>query len=64
MNDDLRQRLISGNRNYIQNSNAELRIKTAEHGQYPYAIVIACSDSRVIPEKFFSAGIGEVGWLN
>ena len=60
MKDDIRQRLISGNRNYIQNGNAELRIQTAEHGQQPYAIVISCSDSRVIPEEIFSADIGEI----
>ena len=60
MKDDLRQRLISGNRNFIQNGNAKLRIRTAEYGQKPYAIVIACSDSRVIPEEIFSAGIGEL----
>lgn len=60
MKDDIRQRLISGNRNYIQNGNAELRIRTAEHGQQPYAIVISCSDSRVIPEEIFSADIGEI----
>ena len=60
MNNELMQRLVSGNRNFIQNGNAELRVQTAEHGQHPYAIVIACSDSRVIPEEIFSAGIGEL----
>ena len=60
MNDDLRQRLISGNRNFIQNGDAGLRSHTAEYGQHPYAIVIACSDSRVIPEEIFSTGIGEL----
>ena len=29
-------------------------------GQQPYAIIITCSDSRVIPECVFSAGIGEL----
>ncbi len=29
-------------------------------GQYPYAVIITCSDSRVIPESIFSAGIGEL----
>ena len=38
----------------------ELRQQTAEHGQSPYAIIIACSDSRVIPEAIFSCGIGDL----
>jgi carbonic anhydrase len=38
----------------------EIRMDTAENGQHPYAIVITCSDSRVIPESIFSAGIGEL----
>lgn len=29
-------------------------------GQAPYAVVIACSDSRVVPEAIFSAGLGEL----
>ena len=37
-----------------------LRRQSAEQGQQPYAIVICCSDSRVIPEAIFSAGIGEL----
>jgi carbonic anhydrase len=38
----------------------ELRLKTASEGQHPYAIVICCSDSRVIPEQIFSATIGDL----
>ena len=29
-------------------------------GQHPYALVITCSDSRVIPEEIFNAGPGEL----
>ncbi|MGI5932999.1 MAG: carbonic anhydrase [Eubacterium sp.] len=32
----------------------------ALHGQHPYAVIVSCSDSRVIPEAVFSAGIGEL----
>ena len=35
-------------------------MKTAKEGQHPYAIVITCSDSRVVPESIFSAGIGDL----
>lgn len=37
-----------------------LRLQSCEQGQKPYAIVICCSDSRVLPESLFSAGIGEL----
>ena len=63
---EAKEKLIEGNRNYVE-ANAvygdvskELRLKTAEEGQQPYAIIISCSDSRVIPEAIFSAGIGEL----
>lgn len=38
----------------------QLRQKTAMEGQFPYAIIVTCSDSRVVPESIFSAGIGEL----
>ena len=60
MSCDIKERLIAGNRTYMQSENQKLRIETANHGQHPYAIVIACSDSRVIPEQIFSAEIGEL----
>ncbi len=37
-----------------------IRAATAEHGQKPYAVVVACSDSRVVPEDIFMTGIGEL----
>ena len=60
MSCDIRTRLISGNRTYIESEDQDCRLEATEHGQHPYAIVIACSDSRVIPEQIFSAGIGEL----
>lgn len=38
----------------------QIRRHTCENGQSPYAIVVTCSDSRVIPEGIFTAGIGEI----
>lgn len=58
--DSLIQRLCKGNKDYQKSGSVELRLKTAREGQNPYAIVICCSDSRVIPEQIFSAGIGEL----
>lgn len=59
-------RLKDGNRKYltsvdrIGDISAEARRGTAENGQRPFAIVVACSDSREIPEAIFSCGIGEL----
>ena len=59
-------RLMAGNKEYLiakegkGDISEEIRILTHEYGQKPYAIVIACSDSRVIPEKIFMVGIGDI----
>ena len=63
---EAKKKLIEGNQRYLEaktglgSISMALRRKTAEEGQHPYAIVITCSDSRVIPEHIFSAGIGEL----
>lgn len=59
-------KLKEGNQRYLNASgnsgdvSPAIRKKTCEEGQSPYAIVITCSDSRVIPESIFMAGIGEL----
>ena len=58
-NHSIRERLKKGNARYRALDDAR-RIDTAENGQHPYAIVVCCSDSRVIPEQIFSAGLGEL----
>ena len=65
-NEKVLERLKKGNEEFVQsNKNSgdvslEVRQRTARDGQHPYAIVITCSDSRVIPDAIFSAGIGEL----
>ena len=60
------EKLKRGNEKYMTaekndgNVSLTLRQKTCSEGQFPYAIVVTCSDSRVIPESIFSAGIGEL----
>ena len=60
------ERLLAGNQKYIDakcgigDISKEIRQRTSQHGQAPYAIIVTCSDSRVIPENIFSAGIGEL----
>lgn len=59
-------KLKSGNKAYLNASvntgdiSPAIRKDTCDNGQHPYAIVVTCSDSRVIPESIFSAGIGEL----
>lgn len=60
------KKLKDGNARYLSAKQSEgdvspsIREETCAHGQKPYAIIITCSDSRVIPESIFSAGIGEL----
>lgn len=60
------KRLTEGNSAFLETERNRgdiskgIRLKTAREGQQPYAIVISCSDSRVIPEHIFQAGIGEL----
>ncbi len=59
-------KLKEGNKKYIGakfssgDISQDVRYKTYAEGQSPYAIIVTCSDSRVIPESIFSAGIGEL----
>jgi carbonic anhydrase len=60
------EELKAGNEEYIQKGlisgdvSGDMRLKSARLGQHPKAIVITCSDSRVIPEVIFNTGIGEL----
>jgi carbonic anhydrase len=63
--DEIIQRLKEGNKRFIADKldgmlqNANLREELSE-GQSPYAIVLGCADSRVIPELIFDTGLGEL----
>lgn len=60
------RKLQQGNEKYLKAAanpgdiSPEIRKDTYENGQHPYAIVVTCADSRVIPENMFLAGIGEL----
>ncbi len=60
------EKLRAGNRAFLGASSnpgdvsPSVREKTCREGQRPYAVILACSDSRVLPESIFSAGIGEL----
>ena len=58
-NEEVLERLKKGNEIYIRDGwnhgdvSLPIRQKTAREGQHPYAIVITCSDARVIPDAIF-----------
>ena len=58
-------KLLKGNRNFV-NGTPTADIMSLEHlkkyafHQEPYAVVLSCSDSRVVPEIIFDCGIGEL----
>jgi len=64
-NEEVINRLQHGNQNFVadkvdgklQNSN---RRKELTEGQQPFAIVLSCADSRVVPELAFDTGLGEL----
>ncbi len=64
--DNALKKLMDGNKRYVEtNTNhgdvsSAIRLKTSRKGQEPFAVVVTCSDSRVIPETIFSASIGEL----
>lgn len=63
--DQVMSRLKEGNERYTQDSlNRELQDNSRRDeltgGQEPYAIVLSCADSRVVPELAFDAGLGEL----
>ena len=64
--DQTLKKLLDGNQAYLDSRleigdiSPDARIETAEHGQEPIAIIITCSDSRVIPEAIFHCGIGDL----
>ena len=61
------KKLLDGNieymeakRNHLGDISKEKREHTHHNGQNPMACIICCSDSRVIPEKIFMVGIGDL----
>ncbi len=57
-------RLKAGNKRFIENRQAKRdlsrQVLDTSAGQFPYAVVLGCIDSRVPPELVFDLGIGDV----
>jgi carbonic anhydrase len=63
--DQVRERLQAGNARYqagtSQHPDQDLhRRRALEKGQNPFAVVLACADSRVSPEILFDQGLGDL----
>ena len=64
--DEALRRLAEGNRIYMEALDHKRDLSPArirelfENGQRPFATIITCADSRVVPEHAFMAGLGEL----
>lgn len=60
------EKLKQGNQKFVDakindsDVSLALREKLVKDGQNPFAVVISCSDSRVIPEDMFMCGLGDI----
>jgi carbonic anhydrase len=62
---EAKARLISGNERYVSDQlQRDLQDTTRRDsltgGQKPFAIILSCADSRVVPELIFDTGLGEL----
>jgi len=62
--DEALKRLIEGNERFVRGEMLERnlmdQVKATASGQYPFAVVVGCVDSRVPPELVFDQGIGDI----
>ena len=63
--EEAKQILIAGNERFMDHANEA--VATASHGRYkltngqsPFAIILNCADSRVVPEVAFDQGLGDI----
>lgn len=63
--DDALERLKKGNELYLSDKSGEMDISSSrreelESGQNPFAVVLSCSDSRVVTSHIFNTGLGDI----
>ena len=58
------QKLLEGNQRYIKGNNKTVSCKKLRksliNSQSPFAIILSCADSRVVPELIFDCNIGDL----
>ncbi len=56
--------LVEGNKRFVQNVKAQRNLKEqvieTSEGQFPFAVILSCIDSRVPAEIVFDQGIGDI----
>lgn len=61
---DAHRILVEGNKRFVQNVKAQRNLKEqvleTSTGQYPFAVILSCIDSRVPAELVFDQGIGDI----
>ena len=62
---NIKDELLKGNQNLQELIDKDQKLKDTaeslyEDGQHPYALIITCSDSRVVPELLFDKWLGEL----
>lgn len=62
---DIKSRLAEGNQRFVADKmdgklQDSSRRSVLTKGQEPYAIILSCADSRVVPELAFDTGLGEL----
>lgn len=62
--DRAKETLLEGNRRFVENHGSQRdllqQVKETSKGQYPFAIVLSCIDSRVPTELVFDQGVGDI----
>jgi carbonic anhydrase len=63
--DEALQRLIDGNQRFLRGESQPSGVphetlSELARGQYPFATILGCSDSRVSPETIFHVGLGDL----
>jgi carbonic anhydrase len=63
--DQALKRLIEGNKHFVAQTaknprRDEARLREVKGAQYPIAVILSCSDSRVSPELIFDQGVGDL----
>lgn len=58
------QRLLDGNQRFLNGQQLERdlsqQVAATSTGQFPFAVVLSCIDSRVTPELLFDQGVGDI----
>jgi len=62
--DEALKRLMEGNQRYVGGMLGAKDVGSAreanKNGQHPFATIVSCSDSRVVPEFIFDTNLGEI----